>query len=325
MVATAHSESAPVMTLPGRYYYDPAIFALEQERIFSAVWVCVGRADSIPDAGNYFLANVGIESVIVVRDRKGELRAFLNVCRHRGARVCLEEQGKLKSAMQCRYHAWTYGLDGKLVGAPNMKDDPSFDMANRGLLPVALQAWEGLIWLNLAEAPESLADQLGSLFDRYARYQVGSLQVASTIKYDVRSNWKLIVENFSECCHCPTVHPELSAEVPSFKAGIVSGYFGGGAQLGEGIDSLTLTGKTTRPHIHGITEEDKHTYYGMTLRPNAFFSLHPDYVLIHTMMPAAPDRTRITCHWLFEPEAVVAEDFDPSDAVEFWDRVNRQD
>src|SRR5205085_10652938 len=106
-------------TLPGRYYHDPALFALEQERIFSRLWVCVGRADQVPDAGDYFLTQLGGECVIVVRGRDGLPRAFLNVCRHRGARLCTEARGRLKGTLQCRYHAWSYALDGRLVGAPN--------------------------------------------------------------------------------------------------------------------------------------------------------------------------------------------------------------
>jgi Rieske 2Fe-2S family protein len=325
MVTIARPETEPVMTLPGRYYYDPEIFAQEQERIFSRVWMCVGRADAIPAAGSYFLANVGYENVIVLRDRQGTLRAFLNVCRHRAARVCLEETSQLKGTMQCRYHAWTYSLDGTLVGAPNMKDDPGFDASTRGLAPVALQEWEGLIWLNLSDDPSPLSDQLGVFYTRYARYHVGALRAWRRIVYDVKANWKLVVENFQECCHCAIAHPELSAQVPSFKAGYVSGYSGGGARFGEDIESLTTTGKTARPSFRDITEEDRHTYYGTTLKPNLFLSLHPDYALTHIMTPLAPDRTLIVCDWLFDPQVMAQPGFDGTDGVDFWDLVNRQD
>ena len=325
MVTLARPQTEPVMTLPGRYYYDPAVFAREQEQIFSAVWMCVGRADAIPNPGNYFLATVGLENVIVLRDRQGGLRAFLNVCRHRGARICTEAQGQLRNSMQCRYHAWTFGLDGALIGAPNMKDDPSFNAADYGLLPVALQHWEGLIWLNLSDEPAPLADQLGMYYDRYARYHLQELRVGRTVTYEVKANWKLIVENFNECCHCAIAHPELSAQVPSFKAGEVSGYLGGGATFGAGIESLTVSGKISRPPFPEITEADRTTYYGMTLRPNVFLNLHPDYALTHIMVPQGPDRTHVTCHWLFEPDTIARPDFDPSDAVDFWDLVNRQD
>jgi Rieske 2Fe-2S family protein len=326
MVTIARPETVPVRTLPGRYYHDAEIFRLEQERIFERSWYCVGRADNIPEPGMFFLAQVGTESLIVLRDRDGELRAFYNVCRHRGARICLQERGQLKGSMQCRYHAWTYALDGRLIGAPNMKDAQGFDRGDYGLISVPLQAWEGLIYLNLApEARESLADQLGDIYSKYARYHLGDLAVGATITYDIRANWKLIHENFSECGHCPVMHPELSALVPSFKAGVVSTYGGNGAELGDGVESLTPTGKLSRPPLRDLHPEDRHRYYGMTTNPNLFLSFHPDYVLTHILEPLAADHTRVICHWLFDPEIVRQPEFDPSDAVETWDLVNRQD
>lgn len=325
MVMTARPQITPVRTLPGRYYYDPAIFSQEQELLFGQSWVCAGLAAQLPEPGSYFLATVGGENVIVLRDRVGQVRAFLNVCTHRGARVCVAAQGQLRATMQCGYHAWTFALDGRLIGAPNMKDEPDFDPARYGLAPVALEVWEGLVWLNLASERETLADQLGDYYTRYARYHAGELAIGATITYDVQANWKLLVENFNECCHCAIAHPELSAQVPSFKAGLVSGYSGGGARLGDGVESLTVTGKTTRPALRDLTADDKHTYYGMTFKPNVFFSLHPDYVLVHVMQPQGPDRTIVRCDWLFEKETIARSDFDPADAVSMWDTVNRQD
>ena len=327
MVTTVRLDTAPVRTLPGRYYSDAEIFRQEQERIFSRTWYCAGRADSIAAPGAYFLATVGVENVIVLRDREGALHAFYNVCRHRGARVCMQQSGQLKGSMQCRYHAWTYALDGRLIGAPNMKDDPAFDKSGYGLAPVALEVWEGLIYLNLAPKEDrgSLSGQLGDVYSRYARYHMGALAVGATITYDIAANWKLIHENFSECGHCPVMHPELSALVPSFKAGVVSTYGSGGAQLGEGVESITPTGKLSRPPLKDIAPDDLHRYYGMTTNPNLFLSFHPDYVLTHLLEPLAADRTRVICHWLFDPQTMARPDFDPSDSVQAWDLVNRQD
>ena len=312
-------------TLPGRYYYDPALFSLEQERIFSRLWVCVGRADQLREAGSYVLHQVGDESVIVLRDRAGAPRAFLNLCRHRGSRLCTVEQGQLHATLQCAYHAWTYALDGRLVGAPNMRDDPSFDAARRGLLPVSLQVWEGLIWLNLSADPPPLGAQLGMLATRFAHYHVGELARAATLTYEVQANWKLVVENFSECYHCAVIHPELAAQVPDYKAGHVTGTEGGMARLGPGVESLTTTGKTSRPPLRGLQGEDLRGYYGDVLRPNLFLNLHPDYVVTHVLSPLSPARTRVTCNWLFDAEVAAAPGFDPADAVQFWDVVNRQD
>src|SRR6184192_3461718 len=160
MTTMARSESLFLSTLPGKYYYDLAIFEQEQEKIFSRMWVCIGRAEAIPlKPGAYQVVTIGRESVIVVRNRDGVLQAFLNVCRHRGARLCSDASGQLKGSIQCRYHAWTYGLDGRLIGAPNVLNAAEFERAAYGLLPVALEVWQGFIWLNLSDNPTPAAPE----------------------------------------------------------------------------------------------------------------------------------------------------------------------
>ena len=333
MTTMARSETPFVSTLPGRYYYDQAIYDLEQERIFSQMWVCVGCADAIIGPGSYAVVTIGRESIIVVRGRDDVLRAFLNVCRHRGARLCNEASGRLKGSIQCHYHAWTYGLDGRLIGAPNVLSDEQFDRALYGLLPVALEVWEGLVWLNLADKPAPIADQLNETiverFGDYAafvRYDVGNLKVGKTIVYDVQANWKLILENFMECYHCAPMHPEFCQLLPEFKTGIVSDYVNGeAARLAEHVEAFTITGKASRPPLPGLLPEDLRQYYGIVLQPNTLLNLLHDHVVIHWLVPDGPGRTRITCDWLFDPAVMAREDFDPMDAVEIFDIVNKQD
>ena len=248
MTTMARLETPFVSTLPGRYYYDPAIYEMELERIFSQMWVCVGRADAITGAGAYEVVTVGRESIIVVRGRDDVLRAFLNVCRHRGARLCNEASGKLKGSIQCRYHAWTYGLDGRLIGAPNVLSDQQFERALFGLLPVALEEWEGLVWLNLADDPAPIADQLNEPiterfgdYAAFARYDVGNLKVGKRIAYDMQANWKLVLENFMECYHCGPMHPEFCRLLPGYKTGDVSDYVNGEAvSLAENVERSRL-------------------------------------------------------------------------------------
>jgi Rieske 2Fe-2S family protein len=331
MVTTTRPESPLVSTLPGRYYHDAAVFELEQERIFSRLWVSVGRADEIPETGQYRRVQVGRESVLVIRGRDGSLRAFLNTCRHRGARLCVEASGQLPGVLRCRYHAWTYGLDGRLVAAPHLSAG-EVEPDAFGLLPVALAVWEGLVWLSLADQPEPLEAQLlPCVRERFcgdaatfARYRLGELRVGTTITYDVRANWKLVVENFMECYHCAVVHPELARAFPSFRAGVAY-QAGQGAELAEGIAAFTLSGRASRPPLPGLAPEDHRRYYGLVLRPNVFLNLLPDHVLVHTLWPEAPDRTRVICDWLFDAATAARSDFDPMDAVEFFDLVNRQD
>ncbi len=331
MITTAHSESFLLSTLPGRYYYDPAIYDLEQERIFSQMWVCAGRADAIPGPGAYQLATIGRESLIVIRNRDGVLQAFFNVCRHRGARLCTAASGQLKGSIQCRYHAWTYGLDGRLIGAPNVLNDTQFDRTLYGLLPVALEIWEGFVWLNLADNPAPIATQVNApiieRFGSYApfsRYDVGKLKVGKTITYDVRANWKLVLENFMECYHCGLLHPELCQLLPGFRSGKTY-VDGDAATLAENAQAFTITGKASRPPLPGLLAEDLRRYYGIVLLPNVLLNLLDDHVVIHTLQPEGPDRTHVICEWLFDAGAMARPDFDPMDAVEIFDIVNRQD
>jgi Rieske 2Fe-2S family protein len=321
-----------VPTLPGRYYVDPAIYAREQERIFGRLWTCIGLAQSLAEPGQYLTTQLAGEPLLVIRGHDGELRAFLNVCRHRGARLCTESRGCLESrVIQCPYHAWSYALDGRLIGAPNMRDVPEFSPERYGLVPVPLAVWEGMIWVSLSNDPPPVESQIvpriiERLGDRaiFDRYGIGQLRIGATLTYDVQANWKLIVENFMECYHCAVVHPELSRLVPSFRAGYAY-QEGVGATFAEGVETLTLTGKRTRPLLPGLRPEDDRTYYGMVLVPNIFVNLHPDYVLIHRLEPLDVGRTLVHCDWLFDPAIVAIPDFDPSDAVELWDLVNRQD
>ena len=331
MTTTARSQAPFASTLPGRYYYDPAIYEREQERIFSRMWVCVGRAEAFTHVGAYQTVTIGQESIIVVLNKDGRLNAFLNVCRHRGARLCTEARGQLKGSIQCRYHAWTYGLDGRLLGAPNVLNDEQFNRMAFGLIPVALNVWEGLIWLNLADQPSSIAIQVhepiverfGS-YEPFTRYTVGELKVGKTITYDIHANWKLVLENFMECYHCGPMHPELCWLLPGFKSGKSYGD-GDAAMFAEGVEAFTITGKASRPPLPGLLPEDLRRYYGIVLMPNVLLNLLDDHVVIHTLHPDGPARTRVTCDWLFDPAVMARPDFDPMDAVEVFDLVNRQD
>jgi Rieske 2Fe-2S family protein len=334
MTTTMRSNTPFLSTFPGRYYYDAAIFEQEQERVFSAMWYYGCRADEVPLAGSYQVVNVGKESVIVARDKEGMLHAFLNVCRHRGARLCSEASGQLKGSIQCRYHAWTYGLDGRLIGAPNVMSDERFDRTMFGLLPVPLHVWEGLVFLNLAENPQPFEEQLNdprvqSFGDvaPYERYQIGRLKVARSITYDVRANWKLIIENTLECYHCGPMHPELCALIPLYRSGKLfeNGEMLEGAALGENVEAFATTGKASRPPLPGLLPVDTRRYYGFLLLPNVFINLLSDHVAIDTLVPLAPDRTLVTSAWLFDPNEMAKPTFDPSDAVGVLDLVNRQD
>ncbi|PRY02325.1 aromatic ring-hydroxylating oxygenase subunit alpha [Allonocardiopsis opalescens] len=321
-----------VPTLPGRAYTDPGLFERERERIFHRMWFCAARAADLAGPGSFRTAQVGAESVILTRDRAGEPRAFLNVCRHRGARLCTEEAGTVRRAFQCAYHAWTYGLDGRLVAAPNLARMPDVDRDAYGLIGVHLREWLGYLWVCLAERPPSFEDtvvaavteRLGDA-EAVGRYGVEGLALGRRIRYDVRANWKLIVENFMECYHCATIHPELTEVLPEFADGYAAQYYvGHGAAFGAEVDGFTVDGAAGFGRLDGLTEDQDRRYYAVTVRPQLFLNLVPDHVIVHRMYPMAVDRTVVECDWLYRPE-VVEGGGDLSRSVELFHRVNEQD
>lgn len=331
MSTTVRSKAPFASTFPGCYYYDTAIYAQEQACIFGKMWVYACRADTLPEPGSYQVVTVSGESIIVVRNKDGMLQAFLNVCRHRGARLCNQASGQLKGAIQCRYHAWTYGLDGQLIGAPNVLSEIEFGRAAYGLVPVALKVWEGLVWLNLSDDPQSFDDQINDpVVHDFAgvapvdRYGIGNLKVGKSISYHVQANWKLVLENTLECYHCGPMHPELCDLLPAFRASWID-FNGEGTELADNVEAFTITGKASRPPLPGLLPEDLRRYYGILLMPNVFLNLLGDHVIIDTFFPLGPELTRVTCDWLFDPEVMTSADFDPMDAVGVIHLVNLQD
>ncbi|NJN97493.1 MAG: aromatic ring-hydroxylating dioxygenase subunit alpha [Anaerolineales bacterium] len=314
-------------TLPRQYYTSDQIFREETQRIFYERWVCVGRMEQIPNPGDYFVQQVGLESLIIVRTRNDGIRAHYNVCRHRGARLCgSKAQGHFREAMQCPYHAWTYSLDGKLIGAPHMNEVPDFKKEDYPLHSAQVHTWEGFIFVNLAAKPQPFDPLFAELSDKFAAWQISKLRSAHRIEYDVQANWKLLAENYSECYHCPLVHPALS-KLSHYESGendFVKGVFlGGYMELTHG--SMTLDGAICVTPLSTVSGEDLNRVYYYLLFPNLLLSLHPDYVMFHTVWPQSPDRTLIVCEWLFDPAVMAQPDFDPAPAVEFWDMTNRED
>jgi Rieske 2Fe-2S family protein len=319
-------------TLPGRYYTDQAVFDAERGNIFSRQWVYVCRAQDVPAPGRFVRVTVGEENVLVVRGHDGALRAFLNVCRHRGATLCAAESGTVGRSIRCPYHAWSYRLDGSLRSAPNWSTMAAADKADLGLNPVHLAEFHGLVWVSLADRPPPLDEHLWAQLDyrldgdraKFERYRIGDLVAGHRTDYTVAANWKIIQENFQECYHCATIHPELVDTIPQFRdISKLQGYVADGYSFAAGKASFSVTGQALLPPLPGLTEADERRYYGMVLRPNCFLSLLPDHVIVHRFQPVAPDLTTVTCEWLFPPETVAR--YDVADTVELFHLVNEQD
>jgi Rieske 2Fe-2S family protein len=314
--------------LPPRVFHDPAIFEFEQAAWFARSWLCVGREEDAARPGEYFLARPARESVMVVRGEDETLRGFHNVCRHRGSRILTEDAGRVVR-FQCPYHAWTYELDGTLRRASHTDELIDFEPEHNGLVPVRLSTWQGFVFVTLdPEAPE-LETGLVDFWSHIDRFPIASLRRARRIEYEVDANWKVIGENYSECYHCPGVHPQLNRLTPYDQGRNLESngpWAGGWMQLAGQADTMSVDGQRHgRPPLTGLTAEDQRRIYYFLVWPNLLLSLHPDYVMTHQVWPIDAGHSRVICDWLFDPQAMAAPDFDPSDAIDFWDLTNRQD
>jgi Rieske 2Fe-2S family protein len=314
--------------LPRAAFTDADVLAWELESVFQGGWVFAAHAGRLAERGDFVSVEIGGESVVLVAGDDGRPRAFANTCRHRGARLVDQPEGRL-GRLQCPYHAWSYGFDGSLRNAPFTDELEGFDRSCFGLHAVRTAVIEGLVFIDVSGEAPPVEEHVGDLAPLLARYRVGELRRAERIAYDVAANWKAIGENYSECLHCPGVHPELNRLSHYLSGDEVSGegaWCGGSMTLRDGAETMAVDGgHSTRPPIDGLAGEDLRTVLYFLLFPNLLVSLHPDYVMLHTLWPRAAGRTDVICEWLFEPATIDRAGFDPSDAVAFWDQVNRED
>ena len=382
-------------TLPRRFYADPDFYRSELERFYFNRWICAGRADQLPNSGDYFTRSLADESIIVTRDSAGAIHALFNVCRHRGTRLCEQAEGRFVERIQCPYHAWTYDLSGRLLAAPHMA--AGFNKEDYPLHRAGCDVWDGHIFIHLRRsvldaredsacgsneregaseargggAPRALSDgpsasardslqplrgahapsnsggggvpaegkkggvprdvkndQLGDLPERFAAYRMADLRLGRRIVYEVKANWKLIVLNYNECLHCPTLHPALNKLHHYLGADNVTPtacYCGGAMGFRDGVETMSMDGKRRREYLPGLSESQRQQVAYYSIYPNFLLSLHPDYIMTHTLWPRAHDRTQIVCEWHFHPDQMAKPDFHIDDAIEFWDLTNRQD
>ena len=319
---------------PPSVFHDPALFAWEVEEIFGHEWRSVGREEETPDPGSYRLLTFAGEQVILIRGEDGVLRAFLNACRHRGATLIEgspDGQPDCGEAAKivCPYHAWVYGSDGKLLRAKHTDELVAFDPRAYDLVPVRCETWQGFVFLTLDPAAPPLRTELDDLVELFARFDFAALRRVAREEYAVAANWKILVENYSECYHCPGVHPQLNALTP-YDLGEdlpARGWWKGGWQplVGAARTMGLDRGSHARPWLAGVTEEDATRITYVAVWPNLLLSLHPDYLMVHTIEPLGPGRSKVTCDWYLHPETAAAPGFDFADAHGFWDITNRQD
>jgi Rieske 2Fe-2S family protein len=311
--------------LPAAWYYEPEHYRRELDAFWYRRWIAACREEELPAAGDWRVVAIGSQKIVLLRNENGELRAFHNTCRHRGSILCEKESGRFARArIVCPYHAWTYDLDGHLVGTPRRMETPDFAASDFSLFEVALRTWSGFVFVCLIPSAEPVAFP-----DRFKNYGLENLRIGKRIVVDVKANWKLLVENFAECFHCPPVHPELCRVVTAYQD---AGAWGLGKRAEDkteykpGARTLTLDGTSRLPAFERLTEEERKTLYiPEMLPPNLFLNIQPDYVNSHMMFPTGPESVRIVYDWLFEPHHLPLAEADLQHYVALWEVTNAQD
>jgi phenylpropionate dioxygenase-like ring-hydroxylating dioxygenase large terminal subunit len=294
-------------TLPASWYTDPAIFEAEKRRIFSRFWQYVGDVGKVREPGDFFTTALGDIPAIVVRDNHGALRAFANVCRHRGSEVVLECAGNRKT-MQCHYHGWTYNLDGSLRAAPRANEQSAFDRESLSLISFAIDTWGPFLFVNPDPDARPLREYLGGLpeFFEQAGAEVSKLRMLRQDEYNLASNWKIIIENFNECYHCPIAHPKFSSviDTDAYRVDTDNEYFS------------TYYGPLIKASDRGVTYA--------TLFPTAMLALSTNPVSMQVLhvKPIDSGHTRETVDYYFIDD--VSEE-QMREYVEFADLVQRED
>ena len=327
--------------LPSHYYYDPLHHEHELRALWCTNWLYVCRSDALNGPRCFRTFTIGDQEILLLRDETNELRAFHNTCRHRGSRLCNEDAGTLKAnSLQCPYHRWSYSLSGELLGFPSIARVEDFDKREYGLYKVGVAEWGGFVFVNLrgTDAPPldaALRARAGGLDN----WPLAELAVGYSHHMTLACNWKAFWENFSECYHCPGIHPELSRLVPIYGRSIMSRYedpnwsrhrddedprFRGG--LRQGAATWSMDGQAHGAIFPGLTAEERkagQTY--VTAWPTMFVVGHVDYVRIVSLRPVAAEATELSAEWLFPRETVEQMGFDIANTIDFGRLVLEQD
>jgi Rieske 2Fe-2S family protein len=316
------------LTFPAAAYLSPEVLAWEKDNLWRSMWNCVGRLDELLAPGQLRAIDVAGEGVLLSREGDGSLSAFSNVCRHRGHELAPIGEAFDARQIRCPYHSWSYRFDGTLRTAPKFTQSNDFDTSDYPLLNLGVAVQGGWVWVDLSGAAPAIDEHFGNLSEISGPYETDRLITAATHSYVVESNWKIIIENYNECYHCSSIHPELCEVTPpdSGYDHVPSGMWCGGTMdLKDHAVTMSLDGSSKGVNFRGIDDRQARQVWYLTVMPNLLLSLHPDYVMTHRLTPIAVDQTFIECAWLFPPEAFEREGFDPSYAVDFWDITNRED
>ena len=334
--------------LDQRFYTDPEIYQLELDRIVTRNWILAGHASQIPDAGDYFVFYLANESAIIVRGKDERIRALANICRHRGSLVCLENRGNTRK-FECPYHGWTYDLDGKLIAARSMQEH--FNTEEYGLHPVSLELLGGLIFVCFCDDPPSLEGAQRALAEPMAMFDFDNLKVAASKTYPIAANWKLAIENYQECYHCATAHPEYAkmhtlmldpqkrdriqepmrrrmaaCGLKDIEHDFVDTYAKPGEQgygysrtaLFEGYKTGSRDGEPVAPLLGELKDYDGGAS-DFTVGPFTFFLAYSDHVVGYVFSPVDHKNCQCKIHWFVRKDAVEGKDYDRDELMWMWD------
>jgi len=343
------ARAQPGHTLPQAFYRDPGIYEFDVAAVFGRSWLMLGFEAELPSPGSYFSLTIGRHPILVVRGRDGVIRGFHNICRHRGAQICLEGNGKLVRIV-CPYHKWTYELDGRLVGAARMPE--GLDFEDHGLIPIRIELLEGCIYAALSDAAPDFAPFREAAAPFLGPYRLGAAKLVHQSVLLEKANWKLVMENARECYHCAAWHPELKVSFPvvfnagfrvtdasrntayvtsmrelGFPVGPVAGpwWHVGRYPLNPGVATVSPDGK---PMVAQRLLEANGTEIGglrWATEPNSFCHVFTDHAFMFTAIPAGPEETRVISKWLVANEACEGVDFHIPELTQVWSATNLQD
>ena len=336
-------------SLDQRFYKDESIFDLEKNHIFYDSWIFIGHESQIPNKGDYFVYKLLDEEIIVLRNKENEVKAFFNVCRHRGSRICLEESGNT-SRFSCPYHSWTYNLDGKLLAAKSLRE--GIDKSMLGLHPCNIASVSGMLLINLSDNPQSLENLQSDLKEPFEMFGFEDLKVAAHKNYPIASNWKLAVENYQECYHCAPAHPEYSLS-HSLKIEDEPGFDEAQEKMMENLESCGLKefevnkdfsnkdpnqeqyaysryalfdgymtgskdGKPLAPLLGDIKEFNQGCS-DFNIGPISYFLAYCDHIVGYIFTPVSQNQWQCDIYWLVNKDAEEGKDYDKDKLMWLWD------
>jgi len=344
----------PGHSLDQRFYTDPAIYDLEIEKIVNRNWILAGHASQLPEPGDFKVLNVAQESAIIVRGKDGNLKGFANVCRHRGSLVCLEQQGHADKFM-CPYHGWMYDIDGNLTAARNMSTD--FDMSTHGLKSVSVGEIHSLIFVCFDDKPPSLEGAIRDLEEPMGMYDFENLKLVAQKSYAIPANWKLAIENYQECYHCATAHPEYALMhtmmLDDEKRERASGHMyermeacgikdihidhvdsaARPGEIGFGFARTAMFskfktgskgGQPVAPLLGSITGYDG-GQADLSFGPFSFLLAYNDHVVCYVFTPVDHNNSNCEIYWLVRGDAEEGKDYDVEELIWLWDVTTKAD